>query len=199
MVTLTNPKNSERTRSKTMAVAYTITPKLRMKFKKPFGTLIQGSFQETMSKMKEAVDKDKPLIIISVGDVVSRNLHEHNIHPLITIVDNRFLRTQSIPEMASVEKTVKVDNPQGTITMEAILAIKDAIEEKKHIHIVVKGEEDLLTLIAVLYAPENAFVVYGQPHSGIVLVKVTSEKKAQAQEFLIAMKPLEKLNKKITV
>jgi len=42
-------------------------------------------------------------------------------------------------------------------------------------------------------------VVYGQPYSGIVVVKVTAEKKAQAQEFLNTMKPLEKLNKKKTV
>jgi len=52
----------------------------------------------------------------------------------------------------------------------------------------VKGEEDLLTLIAVLYSPETALVVYGQPHSGIVVVKVTSEKKAQVKEYLKAMK-----------
>jgi hypothetical protein len=57
----------------------------------------------------------------------------------------------------------------------------------------------LLTLIAVLYAPENAVVVYGQPHTGIVVVKVTPQKKAQAERFLKAMKPLEKLNKKKTV
>jgi uncharacterized protein (UPF0218 family) len=51
-----------------------------------------------------------------------------------------------------------------------------------------EGEEDLLTLIAVLYAPETAFIVYGQPHSGIVVIKATSEKKAQVKEFLNAMK-----------
>ena len=182
-----------------MTVAYSITPKLRTKFKEPFGTLIQGSFNETMSRMKELVDCEKPPTLISVGDVVSHNLHEHNVHPQITIIDNKFLRTQSMPDVGSAEKTVKVNNPRGTITEESILAIKEAIEKKMHTHIVVKGEEDLLTLIAVLYAPENAFVVYGQPYSGMVVVKVTIEKKAQVQEFLNAMKPLEKLNKKKTV
>ena len=93
-----------------------------------------------------------------------------------------------MPQDEVVEKTVYVDNPQGTITLEAILAIKKALEENEHTHIVVKGEEDLLTLIAVLYAPENAFVVYGQPYCGIVVVKVTLERKARAQEFLNAMK-----------
>ena len=66
--------------------------------------------------------------------------------------------------------------------------VKEALEGNEHTHIVVKGEEDLLTLIAVLYAPENAFVVYGQPYSGIVVIKVTFEKKALVQEFLKAMK-----------
>ncbi len=68
------------------------------------------------------------------------------------------------------------------------MAIKKAMEEKEHTHIVVKGEEDLLTLVAVLFAPENAFVVYGQPYSGVVVVKVTLERKARAQEFLNIMK-----------
>jgi uncharacterized protein (UPF0218 family) len=182
-----------------MTVAYSITAKLRTKFKEPFGTLIQGSFPQTMSKMKELVGSEKPPTLISVGDVVSHNLHEYNIHPQITIIDNKFLRTQRMPELDSFEKMVNVNNPKGTITEESILAIKEAIEEKRHTHIVVNGEEDLLTLIAVLYAPENAYVVYGQPYSGIVVIKVTVEKKAQAQEFLNAMKPLEKLNKKKTV
>ena len=182
-----------------MTTAYSITPKLRTKFKEPFGTLLKGSFHETMSKMKELVDSEKPPTLISVGDVVSHNLHEYNIHPQITIIDNKFLRTQRMPELDSVERTVNVNNPEGTITEESILAIKEAIEKKRHTHIVVNGEEDLLTLIAVLNAPENAYVVYGQPYSGLVVIKVTVEKKAQAQEFLNAMKPLEKLNKKKTV
>ena len=187
------------TKVETMTIVYTVTPELRTKFKEPFGILIQGSFDKTMVKMKELVDKEKPPRTISVGDVVSRNLHEHNIHPQLTIVDTKFLRNHNMPEKVSVEKTVHVNNPKGTITEEAIFAIKEALEKNEHTHIVVDGEEDLLTLIAVLYAPENSFVVYGQPYSGIVVVEVTSEKKAQAKEFLKAMKPLEKLNKKKTV
>jgi hypothetical protein len=98
-----------------------------------------------------------------------------------------------------VEKTVHATNAQGTISQEVIAIIKDVLEKNEHTHIIVDGEEDLLTLVAVLYAPENALVIYGQPYSGIVVVKVTTEKKAQAENFLKAMKPLEKLNKKKTV
>ena len=54
------------------------------------------------------------------------------------------------------------------------------------------GEEDLLTLIAVLYATEKSFVVYGQPYAGIVIVEVTSEKRAEAAEILKAMESVRK-------
>ena len=80
-----------------------------------------------MLKMKEMVEKEKPPRIISVGDIVSLNLHKHNIHPQLTIIDNISLRDQPIPKEAEVEKTVNVDNPQGTITQEAILAIKRSL------------------------------------------------------------------------
>jgi len=182
-----------------MTVEYTLKPELRTKLQKPFGTLIRGSFDETMRRMEQLMEKEKPSRIISVGDVVSRNLHEHHIHPQLTIIDNKSLRTQQLSETPKVEKTVHVVNPQGTITREALAAVKEAIERDEHTHIIVNGEEDLLTLAAVLYAPEKAVVVYGQPHKGIVAVWVTSQKKAQVKKLLKAMEPFEKLNRKKTV
>ncbi|HMK94366.1 MAG TPA: DUF359 domain-containing protein [Candidatus Limnocylindrales bacterium] len=182
-----------------MTIEYTLPSELRIKLKEPFGTLIRGSSVETMRRMKELVEKEKPPRIISVGDVVSSNLHEQGVHPQLTIIDNKSLRGQEAPETIAAEKTVHVVNPQGTITKEALIAVKEAMEKNEHTHIIVEGEEDLLTLAAVLYAPENSVVVYGQPYTGIVVVKVTPRKKAQAERFLKAMKPLEKLNKKKTV
>ena len=171
-----------------MTIAYVLTPELSLKLKEPFGNLIIGTPEETMGILKEMVEMEKPSRIISVGDIVSQNLHKHNIHPQLSIIDNISLRTQKIPLETAVQKTVFVDNPQGTITQESISAVKESLESNEHTHIVVRGEEDLLTLITVLYAPENAFVVYGQPHLGIVVVKVSSERRTRAQEFLNAMK-----------
>jgi hypothetical protein len=182
-----------------MTVEYAITPELRIKLKDPFGTLIPGTFDETMDKMRRLTEEEKPPKLISVGDVVSLNLHKYNINPQLTIIDNKSLRSQAMPETARVEKTVKVANPQGTITKEAVTAIKEAIDKGEHTHIIVDGEEDLLTLIAVLFAPKNSVVVYGQPHMGIVVVKVTPQKKAQVKKFLKAMEIFEKLNRKKTV
>lgn len=172
-----------------MTIAYRITSELRVKLKEPFGILVEGTFQETMEKMKQVFDAEKPPVVVSVGDIVSRNLHEANFNPQLSIIDNVSLRNQQMPNHTIVEKTVHVKNPRGTITVEAISAIKQALKKNEHIHVVVEGEEDLLVLIAVLYAPDNSFVVYGQPYSGVVIVRVTSEKKAQAEAFLNEMKP----------
>jgi uncharacterized protein (UPF0218 family) len=172
-----------------MAINYTITPELRVKLKDPFGTLIQGTFYETINEIKKLVETENPSIIISVGDIVSRNLHQANLNPQLTIIDNISSRTLKMPQEAPVKKTIYVKNPQGTITHEAILAVKKALKKKGHTHIVVDGEEDLLALIAVIHAPTKSFVVYGQPQLGLVIVRVTSEKKAQARAFLNEMNP----------
>ena len=172
-----------------MTAVYNLTPELRIRFKEPFGILIDGSFDETMAKLKELIAQEKPIRLISVGDVVSNNLHEHGIHPQLTVIDNISLRDQVMPKRQAVEKTVYVKNPQGSITQEAIDAIKAAIEKNQHTHIVVDGEEDLLTLIAVLCSPLGSFVVYGQPHVGVVVVKVSAETKARVETLLKAMKP----------
>jgi len=168
-----------------MSVIYTVTSELRDKFKEPFGLLIKGSFDQTMAKMRE-IKAQNPPKIIAVGDIVTKNLQEHEILPDISIIDNQSMRKKIHPVTYTLN-IVRVENPQGTITKEAIKAIKRAVKEKNPIQITVDGEEDLLVLIAVLYAPENSVVVYGQPHEGIVLVKVSPKKKTEAAEFLKAM------------
>ena len=170
-----------------MAVRYTITLEMRSKFKEPFGTLIQGAVIETMNKLKETLQKEKPAIIVSVGDTVSRNLHAYGINPQLSITDNKSMRKTVTPQTFVSKTLVKVKNPQGTITEEAIEAVCSALQGKKQIHLLVEGEEDLLTLIAVLYAPENALVIYGQPLQGIVIVNVTRKKKADAARILKLM------------
>ena len=170
-----------------MTIAYSLTPETRIKLKKPIGTLIRGSFTKTMKLFKDMVDEEKPAVIISVGDTVSKNLEENHVFPQLSIVDNRVMRRniQSIPLTA--KKTICVKNPPGTITEEALRAIQDALKSGCRVKIVVDGEEDLLTLAAVLYSPEDSFVIYGQPREGVVVVKVTNEKKAEVVVILKAM------------
>ena len=169
-----------------MGIVYAITPELLKKFREPFGVLLRGKFSETMNKLNVIVDREKPPRVISVGDTVSKNLHEHGITPQLSITDNKSLRRRVKPAVFSA-KVFHARNPHGTITEEAMKSVQEALRANEDTHIIVDGEEDLLTLIAVLYAPESSLVIYGQPHEGIVVVKVTSEKKAEARELLQAM------------
>ncbi|MEM3597265.1 MAG: DUF359 domain-containing protein [Candidatus Bathyarchaeia archaeon] len=170
-----------------MDFAYILTPELRVKLKKPLGMLIQGSFNETTARIKSMIECEKPPAIISVGDTVSRNLVENGILPKLAIVDNRVMRKKTQPINLPVEKEMSTVNPAGTITEGAIRAIREALNCATNVKIFVDGEEDLLTLVAVLYAPENSFVIYGQPHQGAVLIKVTQEKRKEIEEILKAM------------
>lgn len=175
-----------------MPARYSITPELRMKLKQPLGTLIRGSFVETMRKFKVMADNEKPSIIISVGDTVSKNLVKNHLYPQILIIDNKCMRKSILPTALPAARTIHVENPQGTITDEAIGAIQEAAKSNQRVKIVVHGEEDLLTLIAIEYSPENSLVVYGQPYEGIVVVKTTQDKKEKIAEILKTMEKSEK-------
>lgn len=170
-----------------MRVAYALTPELREKFKNPFGVLLRGTSTKTMTLLKTIIAEKKPPKIISVGDSVSKNLHKHGIVPQLSITDNRSLRRNIKPIVFEAKRVVKVQNPQGVITDEAVDAVRTALRGTDSVHIKVDGEEDLLTPIAVLYAPEGALVVYGQPYEGVVIVRVTSEKQVQARKLLDLM------------
>ena len=175
-----------------MATAYSLTPELRKKLKKPIGTLIRGSFAQTMKILKNMTEKEKPVFMISVGDTVSKNLAKNHMFPQLSIVDNRVMRRTVQPIPLTAEKVIHVKNPPGTITEEALSAIQEALKSNCRVKVVADGEEDLVVLIAVVYSPENAFVIYGQPYEGVVVVKVTPEKKAEVAGILKVMENVRK-------
>lgn len=160
---------------------------LRGKLKKPLGELFSGSYEETINELRELIEKEKPPCVVSVGDVVSKNLIEKQIQPKLFVIDNKVMRFAIEPAKLEAEEEKHVKNPPGTITSEAINAIRDAFKTTNTVKIVVDGEEDLLALIAIQYAPENSIIVYGQPHEGLVAVKATQQKKAEVSEILKAM------------
>jgi uncharacterized protein (UPF0218 family) len=155
--------------------------------KKPQGLLIEGPLEKTMKRLKELIEKEKPSKVIPVGDVVSRNMTEQGISLNVLIVDNKVMRKPIQPITVDADQTLYAKNPPGAITDEAWAAIRSAIEQTGKTRVMIDGEEDLLTLVAVLFAPEDALVVYGQPHRGIVVVKVTEETREKMRRIVDAM------------
>jgi hypothetical protein len=175
-----------------MSIVYCLPADLRAKLRQPLGTLIQGSFAETMNKLRIMVQEEKPPCLVSVGDTVSKNLERSQIPPLLSIIDNKSMRRTTGPFPFTTGKTLHVRNPKGTITDEAIAAVRDSLSGNSPVRIVVDGEEDLLTLIAIQHAPDNSFVVYGQPYEGIVVTRATQLKKAEVAGILESMKKARK-------
>jgi hypothetical protein len=170
-----------------MPTRYNLTPELRVKLKQPLGTLIRGSFTETTKRFSEMMSREQPSSIVAVGDTVSKNIAKNHIVAKLSIIDNKCMRRNVRSTPLATEKTFHIKNPQGTISEEAVAAVQEALQSNQHSKIVVEGEEDLLTLIAIMNAPQDSFVLYGQPHEGMVVVKVTQGKKKEISEILKAM------------
>ncbi len=152
----------------------------RGEFKEPKGELFENS--EQAFEYLESVDKEK---IITVGDRVSATLIDGGFEPDMVIVDFTVerdpaskqtvetVRNYSIPE-------VRIENPPGVISSELWDTISDF---RTPIKIIVEGEEDLAVLPATLSAPLGSVVVYGQPGRGLVIVKVSEEKKKEFEKY----------------
>ena len=165
-----------------------LTPPLRKRLKSPLGLLIKGSVEETMRELEKVIKKEKPSKIIAVGDVVSSTMMKHGIYPQIFVVDSTVMRKPISPIQANPDETIHVKNPAGTLTEEAREGVERALGmEGFLVKVMVEGEEDLLTLAAVVHAPENSLVVYGQPCEGVVAVITTKEKKDEVRRVIEAM------------
>ena len=129
----------------------------------------------------------KPSMIISVGDALSRALVENSIYPKVLVVDYKIMRESVSPLVIMGYETMRLQNNPGTISDDAWTTMASAIKHGKKVRVVVKGEEDLLTLVAILEAPEKTLVVYGQPREGMVVVEVTPQKQSEAKKIVDSM------------
>ena len=157
---------------------------LRDKLKKPLGILIKDS-----DITKERILKNIPSesFVISVGDATTEKLIKYGIIPSIQIVDGLEKRVKRDLPSGNVQTNLNCTNPPAEITIESVKTIKKAFQSPKPVRITVIGEEDLLVLPAVLYAPENSIVLYGQPNEGLVIVSINAEIRNKSQSIMDSM------------
>jgi hypothetical protein len=157
--------------------------KERTRLKLPLGEL----FENTDAAV-EYLKRARPIKLIVVGDIAAAELLGAGLKPDVVVVD---FMAERLPISDDVRETidgysaptVEVQNPAGTITPELQGAIACA---EPPVKIIVDGEEDLATIPAVLAAPVESVVAYGQPGEGVVLVGVTEEKKREFRGILDA-------------
>jgi len=163
-----------------------LTEALRQYLKRPLGELVAGTETECNGVLANVVAKEKPRMLILVGDTVSRNAVQSGIEPSVLIVDKLEKRGKALPFLFHGRRIIRTTNRAGRIEMQAWRAIELAIKEGGTL-VEVDGEEDLLAIAAVLAAPNGSVVVYGQPGTGIVIVRVSEYKKSETRKILDSM------------
>jgi len=158
---------------------------LRSKLKDPLGELFRGEPFETIERLRSYLTK-KPPLFASVGDFVTKNVIAAELNPDIIIIDGKTLR-QEVQLVKHELEELKVVNPAATIQAETWEVLKNAINLKRRLAVVVEGEEDLLVLPLMAEAPTGSVIIYGQPHEGLVVITVTDERRRWAKGFLDQM------------
>ena len=157
---------------------------LRDKLKKPLGILLKDS-----DVTKENVLNKIPAgsFVISVGDATTEKLIKYGIIPSLQIVDGVEKRVKRDLPSGNVKTTLNCNNPPAEITIESVKTIKKAFQSTTPVRIAVTGEEDLLVLPVVVYAPAKSVVLYGQPNEGLVIVPINAEIRNKAQSVMDSM------------
>ena len=145
-----------------------------------------------MAQLRDFILRQKPKGIIAVGDIVSQSMLSEGIQPHIIIVDGKVMREKTQPIKLPSSRKICVRNPAGMITPQTWDAVEQALKGKEPTMIMVEGEEDLVTLVAISNAPEDWLVVYGQPKEGVVAVKVDATARRKVSRVIEAMEPLPK-------
>src|SRR3989338_66091 len=169
---------------------------LRLKLKPPIGILIKNPEDKILKigrKLREQIDKIKPVMITAVGDEVVYMMNKLGFKYQLAIVDFHVKRIKKHKKLADlafgkISAHSKVPNPAGHITDELVKVIKRNLKESlmdgKLRAIEVAGEEDLASLPAILLSPLGSLVLYGQPEKGVVAVKTTLTKKEELLRLL---------------
>ncbi len=154
---------------------------VRPLLKRPLGELLG-----TTAAAAERIRQLHPVRLIAIGDVATAELLKAGVKPDIAVIDFLVMRSFVSDDIKKTidsynVRIVRVGNPPGTVTPELHRALETA---RPPVKIVVRGEENLATLPAVLTAPIGSVIVYGQPNEGMVLIEVTEQKKREFQGLL---------------
>lgn len=162
---------------------YRLPDALRPVLAEPFGPIHDSG---------EAVRKVQGRFLIAVGDVVTQTFLDAGVVPKLMVIDGVTQRgavvqnaLQGLPTHGV--KRVTVSNPAAAISQQLIAEMDRAIKGKGSTVLMVKGEEDLAALPAMIIAPEGAAVCYGQPNRGVVVVIVTPLVRQRAKDILNQM------------
>ncbi|TFG31843.1 DUF359 domain-containing protein [Candidatus Thorarchaeota archaeon] len=164
----------------------------RSGLKTPKGDVYDVKEGSPEKRVVRRIEEESPKQVIAVGDVTSATILSEGYTPQVMIIDGITKRGPYLKEFNAPEEYL-IFNPAAVIYPEAWSTIDTAIHHRTTTLVSVDGEEDLLGFPAVLLAPDDSVVLYGQPDVGIVWIPVTPENKILARNLLEQMPIIEQL------
>ncbi len=153
----------------------------RRDFSRPRGLVYHGDITNILAGAPK---------LVCVGDVVSSYCSNSGVDNLVLVVDGKTRRTREAPRLLVEDAVVvKVSNPPGGLTPEAIDVVHRCVSSTGRCIIIVEGEEDMMALPAIASAPEGSIVTYGVPGVGAAIIRVTGYTKLEASNRLLELKP----------
>lgn len=131
--------------------------------------------------------------VITVGDKTTQTIINAGITPQLAVFDNREVRRPVSynfreSEVLQAHVWLRLQSGPGYINPEVLTILSEWAVSHIPTVLEITGEEDLLTIPAVLAAPVGAYVLYGQPREGMVEVLVTEERKRYVSKILSQFK-----------
>jgi uncharacterized protein (UPF0218 family) len=163
---------------------YRLPEELRSRLAAPLGTVY--SAEEARGPDFERLVRSAPMTV-TVGDRVTDTLGAMGRTPDVQVVDGVERRTAREVPAVGYARLIRVKNPAGMITEDAISGMRKAFLGKKPVRVLVDGEEDLMAMLAIAMAPISATIFYGQPGVGVVVVKANAFEKSRNRAILAKM------------
>jgi pantetheine-phosphate adenylyltransferase len=174
----------------------TLPSSQRRHFRKPLDQLLSGQPEQlhlAASKVKKLVLKNKPLLVIAVGDISVLSLTQQGITPNLSVIDLHSGRQTFATSLKKLglksTPNLTATNAAASITPSLAKTIQSALTRlikrpTDTLSLLIEGEEDLAVLPAILLSPLSWVVIYGQPEEGLVYIPITQEIKLKSLKLL---------------
>lgn len=132
--------------------------------------------------------------LVCVGDVVSIQCLRASPDRAIVVFDGVTRREEEVPDVLSEATRLGYDvieawNPPGTISLGVVELLCRAMERGERLAIMVRGEEDMLSLAAASCIPSGWLLVYGLPGVGVSVVSGTLKARRDASLRILGLRP----------
>lgn len=155
---------------------YVLRNSMRKLLAFPYGIAIYAEPPKSIDVLKSLVEDFEVEHVVSVGDVVTYNMLKYGLKPDLAVVDSKTRRLEAVEvDPLEFDVVIYARNSAGTISRSALRAVLDCaklIERGRRAIIVVDGEEDLLALPIIAYAPRRTLVAYGLYTGSLLAIPV---------------------------